>query len=125
MKVVPTDADGVARIYREGGIGEGVAGGRRSSARPGTSLAVERSLSCCGAVRLLSSVDATATFRRHTLALTGGVCVGSNDQVEAHHMSEADAAGGTPLCRARAQSSRPRFFPLLDGLAYGRGTTAT
>lgn len=41
-----------------------------------------------------------ATFRRHTLAITGGVCAvcGSEDQVEAHHLGETDADGGVPLC---------------------------
>jgi hypothetical protein len=41
-----------------------------------------------------------ATFRRRTLALTGGVCAvcGSDDQVEAHHLGPTDADGGVPLC---------------------------
>ena len=47
-----------------------------------------------------------ATFRRRTLAKTGGVCAvcGSDDRVEAHHLHPladgGDAEGvGVPLCR--------------------------
>lgn len=42
-----------------------------------------------------------STFRRKTLAITGGACAicGGRDRVEAHHLGDTDAEGGVPLCR--------------------------
>lgn len=59
-----------------------------------------------------------ATFRRRTLAQTGGACAvcGSRDRVQAHHLGDRDEDGGMPLChahhqavtRARARARRAR-----------------